>query len=235
MTVAIIPARGGSKRIPGKNIKAFAGLPMIAHSIRAAQASGLFERILVTTDSDAITDVARAYGAETPFRRPQELSDDVATTAAVLEHTLLWLREHGQAPAHACCLYATAPFVEPADLQRGFDILHGAGASCAFTVTTFPFPIFRALQIRENGSLAMFWPEHRLTRSQDLPEAYHDAGQFYWVDVGRFLVQRTLYPDDSRPIVLPRHRVQDIDTLEDWENAEHMFDALSWHKRTGER
>lgn len=224
--VAIIPARGGSKRIPNKNVRPFAGVPMIAHSIRAAQQSGIFERIIVSTDSDAIVEVAKSYGAEVPFRRPDALSNDHAGTAPVLEHALAWLNEQGALPAYACCIYATAPFVRPVDLNSGFETLQSTGASTVFSITTFAFPIFRALQLSEEGEISMFWPENRLKRSQDLPEAYHDAGQFYWLNVAKFMADPSLYNKDSRPVILPRYLVQDIDTLEDWETAEYMHEAL---------
>jgi pseudaminic acid cytidylyltransferase len=225
-TVAIIPARGGSKRIPNKNVRPFAGQPMISYSIRAAQDSGLFDRILISTDSEDIAATAEKYGAEAPFTRPSHLSDDHTATAPVLTHALQWLRDTGKPATSACCIYATAPFVRATDIVRGFDVLKESNASSAFTVTSFPFPIFRALKIKDDGALAMYWPEHRLTRSQDLPEAYHDAGQFYWLNAEKFWENRELYNADSRPILLPRYLVQDIDTMEDWETAEHMYKAL---------
>lgn len=225
-TIAIIPARGGSKRIPKKNVRPFAGKPMIAYPIRAALDAGVFDRIIVSTDSDEIAEVAKAEGADVPFRRPAELSDDRTATAPVLLHTLEWLRANGTPASYACCIYATAPFVRPEDLVRGLDILKAANATTAFSVTSFAFPIFRSLKIMPEGELAMFWPEHRLTRSQDLPEAYHDAGQFYWMDVARFTNDPNLYSADARPVILPRYLVQDIDTPEDWETAEYMYKAL---------
>ncbi len=225
-TVAIIPARGGSKRIPNKNIRAFSGQPMISYSIRAAQDSGLFDRILVSTDSEEIATTAKTYGADVPFMRPAELSDDHTATAPVLTHALNWLEQSGTPASHACCIYATAPFVRAQDIVQGLNTLQDSGSASAFTVTSFAFPIFRALEVKADGALAMFWPEHRLTRSQDLPEAYHDAGQFYWLDVARFLEKPELYSADSRPVILPRYLVQDIDTPEDWETAEYMHRAL---------
>lgn len=224
--VAMIPARGGSKRIPRKNIKLFAGKPMIAHSIEAARASGVFDHIFVSTDDDAIAEVARACGAEVPFRRPPELCDDHATTDMVIQHGLDWLEKQGAPAEFFCCLYATAPFVRAEDLRRGLDILRQSAAATAFSVTTFAYPIFRALRLDEAGHLAMFWPEHRLTRSQDLPEAFHDAGQFYWLATSRYLQEGRVFSSNSVPVRLPRHLVQDIDTPEDWERAERMFAAL---------
>jgi pseudaminic acid cytidylyltransferase len=226
MRVAIIPARGGSKRIPHKNVKLFAGAPIISFPIAAARRSGLFDRVIVSTDCDTIADTAAKYGAEVPFRRPPELSDDQTATAPVLVHALQWLADQGAAAQTACCIYATAPFVRAEDLKRGYDELVRTGAATAVSVTSFAFPIFRALRINDHGALEMFWPEHRQTRSQDLPPAFHDAGQFYWIDVARFLKEPNLYSADARPIVLPRHIVQDIDTPEDWEAAERMYRAL---------
>jgi N-acylneuraminate cytidylyltransferase len=224
-TVAIIPARGGSKRIPGKNIKIFAGYPMISYSITAARESGVFNRIIVSTDDDEIANVARSCGAEVPFRRPAHLADDRASTEDVLVNALETLRENGETFEHACCIYATAPFIDAKDLPTGFDALRRANATTAFAVTTFEYPIFRAFRIRPDGRLEMLWPEHRDARSQELPEACHDAGQFYWLDVKKFLVERQLFSADSVPVHIPRWRVQDIDTPEDWRRAEMMFKA----------
>ncbi len=226
MNIAIIPARGGSKRIPGKNIKQFAGKPIIAHSVEAAQQAGMFDRIIVTTDDEKIADVARQAGAETPFVRPPELSDDHTPTAPVLAHCLKWLADQQTPARYACCIYATAPFVRPFYIRQGFEILASGKATSVFSVTSFPFPIFRALKIENNGSLSMFWPEHELTRSNDLPAAYHDAGQFYWLEVATFLQENKIYGRSALPVILPRYLVQDIDTPEDWETAEHMYQAL---------
>ena len=219
--VAIIPARGGSKRIPGKNIRLFCGRPIIAYAIEAARRSGLFARILVSTDSDEIACIARAHGAETPFVRPAALADDVTTTAAVLAHALGALG--AAAPAHACCLYATAAFVTPEDLSAGFELLRARPFSTVIGVTSFPAPIFRALRRTDNGQVKMIWPEHRDTRSNDLPEALHDAGQFYWVCVDDFLDQPVLFGERTGAVRLPRRRVYDIDTVEDWEWAEAAY------------
>jgi len=223
MKLAIIPARGGSKRIPGKNVKMFGGKPMIAHSIVAARETGIFDQIIVTTDDDQIADIARDFGATTPFRRPAELSDDRTTTDAVLLHALDWMDKHAMPVDYACCIYATAPFVRPQDLRLGLDKLRQHDATTAFSVTTFPYPIFRALGINAQGRLEMLWPENRVTRSQDLPEAWHDAGQFYWMDVSKYQQERRLFSTDSVPVPIPRYLVQDIDSLEDWQTAERMF------------
>lgn len=223
----MIPARGGSKRIPGKNIKLFNGVPMLVHSIDAARRSGLFDRIIVSTDSDEVATLADEAGAECNFRRPEELADDFTPTAPVILHALQWLSGQGEPADVACCIYATAPFIQSADLRAAHDELVAHGCGSVFTVTRFAFPIFRALKSTEQGTLAMYWPEFRSTRSQDLPEAYHDAGQFYWLNVPRFMAQTTLYFDDSRPLILPRWRVEDIDTLEDWDRAAILHRVLT--------
>lgn len=226
MRIAIIPARGGSKRIPRKNIKLFAGLPIIAHSIKAAQESGLFDRIVVTTDDEEIADVARAFGAEIPFIRPKELSDDHTATIPVIAHAIKTIEQEGIKIDAACCIYATAPFVRPEDIQSAYRALIDHNKLYAFPVTTFPFPIFRGVKRSEEGDIEMFWPEHFATRSQDLPEAYHDVGQFYWGTPEAWLSGKPIFSDAATTIVLPRHLVQDIDTLEDWMRAELMYKVL---------
>lgn len=230
MNVAIIPARGGSKRIPGKNIRQFVGQPIIAYSIQAAIDSGVFDRVIVTTDSDEIAEVARRFGGEVPFNRPKELSDDHTPTAPVLAHAIDWLKSIGESPAYACCIYATAPFTQAEYIKKGLGIIKQYKCTTSYSVTTFPFPIFRGLKVNDSGSLEMIWPENEIVRSQDLPEAYHDAGQFYWVDCEKFIDEPRLYAQDSRPVLLPRHLVQDIDTLEDWDRAEYMYKALGLGK-----
>jgi pseudaminic acid cytidylyltransferase len=225
--VAVVPARAGSKRIPNKNIKFFAGKPMIAHSLLALQEAGIFDRIIVSTDAEEIATVAKTYGAEAPFMRPKELADDHTPTAPVLLHALKFLFDADYAVDFLCCLYATAPFVRVESLRKGLDLIKEKKSASAFSVTTFPFPIFRALKIDESGHLQMFWPEHELTRSQDLPHAYHDAGQFYWVDAKAFLQNPKIYTPDALPVILSRHLVQDIDTPEDWIRAELMYQALN--------
>ncbi len=222
--VAIIPARGGSKRIPHKNIRLFDGVPIIAHSIRAALDSALFDRVVVSTDSEDIAAVAREYGAQTPFMRPPELSNDHAGTLEVVQHALSALGEHYE---YACCIYATAPFIDVRYLREGIAMLEAhREKSYVFSVTTFAFPVQRALRLTADGGLDAVYPEHRLTRSQDLPETWHDAGQFYWGRTQAWQRGDTLFSPLSMPVVLPRHLVQDIDTPEDWRRAELMFAAL---------
>jgi len=225
-TVAIIPARGGSSRIPNKNIKPFAGKPIISYSIEAAKLSGIFDTIIVSTDSETIAKTARDWGAEVPFMRPPELSDDYTPTAPVIIHALQWLADNGKPATYACCIYATAPFVRPEFIKQGYDTLVRNKVSSVFSVTSFPFPIFRALRITDKGNLEMFWPEYELRRSQDLPDAYHDAGQFYWLKVESFLKNKRLYSSDAMPVRLPCYLVHDIDTMEDWDTAERMLRAL---------
>jgi len=226
MNLAIIPARGGSKRIPGKNTRLFSGKPVISYSIDVAISSGLFDKVIVTTDSDEIAGIASMYGAEVPFARPEELSDDYTATAPVIKHAIEWYQDRGVNIDYACCIYATAPFIRKTFLEQGYRIIREYRCASCYSVASFPFPIFRASKISDDGSLKMFWPEHEMTRSQDLPEAYYDAGQFYWIDAGKFLHDPRLYADDSRPVFLPRHLVQDIDTLEDWVRAEYMYKAI---------
>jgi pseudaminic acid cytidylyltransferase len=226
MRLAVIPARGGSKRIPRKNIKLFGGQPMIAWSIAAAKQSGCFDRIVVSTDDAEVAQVAQAHGAEVPFVRPPELSDDYAGTIPVIAHAVGWQNQHGPQAQEVCCIYATAPFLEAADLQRGLQILHSTGAQYAFSVTTYAFPIQRSIRITPEQRVAMFQSEHFGTRSQDLEEAWHDAGQFYWGEARAWLAGKPLFSQDATPVPLPRHRVQDIDTPEDWQRAEWLFKAM---------
>jgi N-acylneuraminate cytidylyltransferase len=226
MRAAIIPARGGSKRVPRKNIRPFAAQPIIAYSIQAARASGLFDEVIVSTDDDEIAEISRKCGAEVPFRRPRGLAGDHTTTFAVIRHALDWLAMNGREIDLACCIYATAPFLRAADLRDGLAKLLDSGRSFAFSVTSFEFPIQRALRLRPDGALEAFAPEHRDTRSQDLESAYHDAGQFYWGRAAAFREGRVLFSPESVPVILPRYLVHDIDTEEDWVRAELAYQTL---------
>jgi len=222
--VAIIPARGGSQRIPRKNLKLFNGEPMIVVSIRKALASGLFERVVVSTDDDEIADVARAHGADVPFLRPADLADAYTGTAAVIQHAI---RALDQRYDFTCCLYATAPLLQARFLRQGFLALQAApDKSYAFSVCGFGFPIQRALLIKDDGSLDSMHPEYRHVRSQDLPAAYQDAGQFYWGRSDAWLRGDVIFSSQSLPVILPRHLVQDIDNEEDWVRAEYLYAAL---------
>lgn len=229
-TIAIIPARSGSKRIPKKNIKDFFGKPMISYAIEATRQCGIFDRIIVSTDSDEVVRTAVRYGAEAPFLRPPELSDDHTPTAPVLLHALDFLHENGVETDYICCIYPTAVFIQPQYLIEGHRVITENRVKSVFSVTSYTFPIFRALRINSKQQLKMFWPEHEMTRSQDLPETYHDAGQFYWLDAGKFKKSGKIYGDDSMPVILPRYLVQDIDTPEDWEVAERLYRGFNYKK-----
>jgi pseudaminic acid cytidylyltransferase len=229
VNIAIIPARGGSKRIPRKNIKDFCGKPLIAYSIEAALQSGLFEKIIVSTDDEEIATVAKRYGADVPFLRPHELSDDFTGTGAVVEHVLQTLKAQGETYDFACTIYATAPLLEPRYLIEGFEKLRESDAVYAFSVTSMPFPIWRTFKITETKRCEMFWKDKFSARSQDLEEAYQDAGQFYWHAL-RKTAHDVMFGSESIPIILPRHLVQDIDTPEDWTRAELMYKVL--HENT---
>lgn len=228
MRLAVIPARGGSKRIPGKNIRAFCGKPIIAWSIEAALRSGVVDRVLVSTDDDAIAGVAREYGAEVPFRRPPGLADDYTPTVPVIKHATAWAIAHWGPVAHVCCIYATAPLMQASDLAQAYRRLVSENvAGYVFTAVGFGFPIQRAFRLTTGGFCEMFQPEHYNTRSQDLEPAYHDAGQFYWGCAEAFLEERRFMVPESKPLLLPRHRVQDIDTIEDWRRAELLWQVLN--------
>lgn len=224
--VAIIPARSGSKRIPKKNIKLFAGKPIIAYSIESAKESKLFNRIVVSTDSQEIAKVAERFGAEIPFLRPAELADDHTGVNEVVLHALNYLLEDGENIDFVCCIYATAPFIRPEYIKRGYDLLLKKGVTSTLAVTSFSYPIKRALKINELGKIELFWPNFFESRSQDIDDAFHDAGQFCWAYTKLFLKEKRLLTQDSFPLILPRYLVQDIDTLEDWKRAELMFKAM---------
>lgn len=227
MKLCVIPARGGSKRIPGKNIREFCGKPMIAWSIEAAIKSGCFDRIIVSTDNYEIADIAKAYGAEIPFMRPANLADDFTETTVVIANAIQWYIDHNEKPDHVCCIYATAPFIQAKDINRGLDSLLNCRADFAFSVSSYAFPIQRAIRITNDQRVEMLQPEHLNTRSQDLERAWHDAGQFYWGKTMAWLEGKKIFSSNAVPVILPRYRVQDIDMQEDWVHAELMFSALS--------
>ena len=227
MIISVIPARAGSKRIPKKNIRSFLGKPIISYSIEAAKATKLFDRIIVSTDSQEIADIALTFGAEAPFIRPKELADDFVGTDEVIIHALNWLIKHGENVRYVCCIYATAPFIKPEYIKKGYESLIKEKATSAVSVTTYSYPIYRSLILDERGRLRMQWPEYIKTRSQDLPVVYHDAGQFYWADVKKYLVDKSFWSNDTLPIIIPRYLVQDIDIEEDWQRAELMYKALN--------
>ena len=227
MRLAVIPARGGSKRIPRKNVKPFCGKPIIAWSIEAAIQSECFERIIVSTDDNEIAEISLSHGAEVPFTRPERLSDDHTETIPVMKHAIEWQKENGDTPSYVCCIYATAPFTSGDDIRRGFNAIVEQDCNFAFAVTSFPFPIQRAIRVTAAQRIEMFQPEYYHSRSQDLEEAFHDAGQFYWGRADAWLKESVVFDNNATPIYLPRHRVQDIDTEEDWTRAEWLFRALN--------
>lgn len=224
-SVAIIPARGGSKRIPRKNIKLFHGKPLIAYSIEVALQSQLFDKVIVSTDDEEIANIATQYGASVPFIRPIELSDDFTGTGAVVQHALEYLKNVGENYDFICTIYATAPFLDEKYLIEGFEKLKNSNARNAFSCTSMPFPIQRTFKITKDERCEMFCPENFSKRSQDLEEAYQDAGQFYWKNL-HIKSHEIIFGKDSIPIILPRFLVQDIDTLEDWQRAEIMYEVI---------
>ena len=225
-TIAVIPARGGSKRIPRKNIKPFCGKPMIAYSIEAAIRAGIFDEIIVSTDDEEIADVAKNAGASVPFMRPKELSDDFTATGAVVEHAIKFLQARGDRIKFVCTIYATAPLIDEFYIKLGLEKLRASNAKNAFSCTSMPFPIWRTFKIAKDGRCEMFWRENFDKRSQDLEEAYQDAGQFYWTNLDAPSSDEIFFGRDSIAIVLPRHLVQDIDTPQDWIRAEFLYEAV---------
>lgn len=227
MNIAVIPARGGSKRIPRKNIRAFCGKPMIAYAIEAARACSAIERVVVSTDDDEIKAIAQDLGAEVPFRRPAELSDDIAPTVPVIAHAIAACQHLGWSVENVACIYPGVPFIRTEDLLEALALLEAHdGQGFTFPVAEFPSPIQRALRRDADGALAPFQSEHVGTRTQDLEPAYFDAGQFYWGSAQSWLSGLNLHAN-GRAIVLPQARVVDIDTPEDWGRAELLYRALA--------
>ena len=226
MKLAVIPARGGSKRVPRKNVRPFCGRPMMAWAIDAARQSGVFDQIIVSTDDPEIAETASSLGAEVPFMRPAELADDHADTITVIAHSTQWARNEGRPLKAVCCIYPTAPMIDPRDLAEGLRLLEEGQQDFVFTATDYASPIFRAFVEEAGGGVEMIFPEHFGTRSQDLPRALHDAAQFYWGRPQAWLTAKTLFGSRSTALPVPRWRVQDIDTPEDWVRAEALFRAL---------
>lgn len=223
--VAIITARGGSKRIPGKNIKKFLGKPIIEYSIRAALDSGVFSLVIVSTDDEAIAEIARNAGAEVPFMRSEQNANDFATTADVVQEVLNELEKRGMEFRQACCIYPTAPFVTPEILKNAIEILEQNQADGVLPVVRFSFPPQRCVVIKD-GMLEPKWPEYQQMRSQDLEPYYHDAGQFYAINTDSFFEQHSMVMKKTLPLILDETQVQDIDTVEDWEIAEMKYRLL---------
>ena len=226
MRVAIIPARGGSKRIPHKNIRVFCGQPMISWSIQAAMNSELFDQIIVSTDDEGIARESEKCGASVPFIRPAALSDDLTGIKAVVAHSIRELESAGQIPEFVCCIFATAPFIHQDDLIAAWEKMKDVTVDFSFPVARYAAPIQRAIRIDESGRSGMFNPNAFHCRSQDLEPAYHDAGQFYWGRSQAWLGENVMFSKISQPIIIPSYRVQDIDSEEDWTRAEIMFQAI---------
>ena len=220
--LAIIPARGGSKRIPRKNVKPFLGKPMLAYSIEAALATGLFDEVMVSTDDEEIAEVARQYGAKVPFMRSAETANDFATTDDVLREVVTKYKELGQSFDNFCCIYATAPMIQSKDIVAAFERLQSSDFTIVYPVVAFSYPIWRCLDMDENGSMKYHWPEYELSRSQDLPKEYHDTGTFYWHKIEKWM------SGDNRTggIEVDETTIQDIDTETDWKIAEMKYKLL---------
>lgn len=221
--LAIIPARGGSKRIPRKNIRPFAGRPILAYSIEAALQSGLFSEVMVSTDDAEIAEIALRYGATVPFMRSPENANDFAPTLAVIQEVLQ--QYEPRRFDLGCCIYATAPLIQPAQLKDGLQLLQQNDYDVVFPVVAFSYPVWRALNRNPDGKTKMQWPEYQMSRSQDLSPLYHDAGQWYWFNPQR--ISTGLFTSNTGTIVLSEDQVQDIDTPTDWRLAEMKYHLLS--------
>ncbi len=225
--ICIIPARGGSKRIPKKNIKNFLGKPIIAYSIETAIKSKLFDEVMVSTDDKEIADIAQQYGAKVPFYRSKKNSDDFATTFDVIEEVLTEYGKINKTFNNACCIYSCAPFVTDKKLTEAFNKLKNNQFDTVFPIMEYGFPIQRAVKLNKDDKLDMFNPEHLNTRSQDLEKSYHDAGQFYWMNVKTILEKKKLITDNTGAIVISELEGQDIDNLSDWKIAEMKYKLLN--------
>jgi len=223
MRLCVIPARGGSKRMPRKNIRPFCGKPILAYPIAAARASGLFDRIIVSTEDTEIANTAREHGAEVPFLRPAELADDHTGTLPVIAQAIRWFIEQGETVSEVCALYATAALIEPVHLRAAYDALRASDRDYVVCVVRYPHPIQRALRLDADGTIAPLHPEYRVSRTQDLEPFYFDAGQFYWGRADAFLRTVPLHSSAALGFVLPAHAVQDIDTEVDWRRAEALY------------
>lgn len=225
--LAIITARGGSKRIPRKNIRDFLGKPIIAYSIESALKSNVFDEVMVSTDDDEIAEIAKKYGAKVPFKRSAETSNDTATTTDVIIEVLNEYKKRDFDFDYACCIYPTAPFISAESLRIGLDKMLENATEAAIPVVKYSYPIQRALEINSDGKLSMLYPEHSRSRSQDLTSCYHDAGQFYWFKVSAIKSDMELLKMNASPIIIPETQVQDIDTEEDWTIAELKYKLLN--------
>lgn len=226
MKICVIPARGGSKRIPRKNVRPFCGRPIVEYSIEAAITSGMFDHVVVSTDDDEIARISLLAGADVPFRRPDGLANNFVGTNDVVAHAIEFYNGLGTKVTAACCVYATAPFVRKDDICDGYNALIESSLSFAFSVTTYAYPIHRALSRDQQGRVRMLSPANAGVRSQDLEEVWHDAGQFYWGKAEAFVNRLSLFEGVAVGVPIPRFRVQDIDTEDDWVRAELMFRLL---------
>ena len=217
--LCIIPARGGSKRIPRKNVKEFIGKPIIAYSIEAALKSGLFEEVMVSSDDQEIAAIAKQYGASVPFMRSAKTANDFATTKDVLDEVLVEYQKLGKSFDAMCCIYATAPLITAQDVKDAYERLTQSDFTCVYPIVQFSYPIWRCLDVAEDGSMQRHWPEYENSRSQDLPKEYHDTGTLYWYKLKDNVIQT----GKIGAIIVPEERVQDIDTETDWKLAELKF------------
>lgn len=225
MNIAIIPARGGSKRIPDKNWKIFCGKPMIAWAIGYALKSKIFDKVIVSTDDERIAEVARDAGAETPFVRPAELADDLTPTVPVIAHAVEACQAMGLNIEYACCIYPCVPFLQISDLVDALALMQERDAPFAYPVTDYAHPIQRAMRRLSTGHMQLFRPEHELTRTQDLEKSYHDTGQFYWGKASAWKSHMKMHTDGVGMLV-PNWRVIDIDSADDWKRAELLYEVL---------
>lgn len=225
MRIAIIPARGGSKRIKKKNIKLFHGKPIIAWSIQTVLKSDIFDQVIVSTDDEEIADISKIFGASVPFMRPNNISDDYTDTKTVICHSINWLIRHDVKPDSVCCVYPTSPLLISEDLKKASKLVDMYPESFILPVCEYQYPINRALELESNGSIKPIKPEYMHRRSQDIKEAYHDAGQFYFGKTELWLKNKNILENNNMPIIIPRLRAQDIDNLEDWSLAEKLFEV----------
>lgn len=226
MKIAVIPARGGSKRIPRKNIKEFCGRPMLGWAIDAAQKSCLFDHIIVSTDGEEIAELARKLGAETPFVRPVELADDLTPTVPVVAHAVKSCLDLGWTADYVCCIYPCVPFLQVGDLVSALNLANARKADFVYPVTEYAHPIQRAMRQLPDGKMQLFTPKYELTRTQDLEKSYHDAGQFYWGKASAWLEHKKMHTD-GLGMLIPNWRVVDIDSADDWKRAELIFKAIN--------
>lgn len=231
--IAIIPARGGSKRIPRKNIKEFLGKPIISYSIEAAVQSNLFDEVMVSTDDDEIASIAKSFGASVPYLRSKKNSDDFATTFNVIDEVISQYRKSNSIFEEACCIYPTAPFTTVERLKLFHEFLESSKFDCVFPVLKYGYPIQRGLRLNNHNKMRMISPEHLVTRSQDLKMSFHDAGQFYWFNVEKLMKFKQLWTDNTGSMEIKEIEAHDIDTLDDWEIAEFKYQLM--HSKSSDK